>query len=476
MGLLDSLFSDDPQKVAQMAMAFGLLGGSPNGRKNFGADLSNAGLLGMTAYGTSKAAQAKLAQEQLQNQLLGLQTKTAQQQYDEGMRARDIIRGGPQAPQWTDTMGDATGGAGGPPQPPQVAPSIVPGVGSKAPVMAASGVPSAGNSKFDTFNKYNAVADKLEQNGLIDQAQKYRDLAEKYRPKLKDEQTRLQGDKAVVVRNYEDGSTEVSPFSPTAKVNYLNTGGQQIGMNEYTGLPTGNALKNSMTPGEVASNNIAAGNLDVAKKRLGYDTGIGMPGGATNLPPAVQAQIAKSQAEGLNTGGIAYKNSLDTTVQTGNDLMTRIAESRNAMEQFKPGMGAEARLNAARAAQALGMPDGLVNAINAGDVSAKQEFQKLSAQQAMETLKSAMGGSGRITQAEFKVFQQNNPNIELDPKAITKIYDFAEKTHRRNVAEQASLNSYLKDGGNISQWPSEWTRRTGGGTPPTSGFRFLGKE
>jgi hypothetical protein len=117
-----------------------------------------------------------------------------------------------------------------------------------------AGAPSAGNSKFDTFNKYNAVADKLEQNGLIDQAQKYRDMAEKFRPKLKDEQTRLQNGKPVVVRNYEDGSTEVSPFDPTAKVNYLNTGGQQVGINEYTGMPTGNGLKNTMTPGEVASN------------------------------------------------------------------------------------------------------------------------------------------------------------------------------------------------------------------------------
>jgi hypothetical protein len=64
MGLLDQFFSDDPQKVAQMAMAFGLLGGAPNGRKNFGADLSNAGLLGMQAYGTSKSAQAKLQEKE----------------------------------------------------------------------------------------------------------------------------------------------------------------------------------------------------------------------------------------------------------------------------------------------------------------------------------------------------------------------------------------------------------------------------
>jgi hypothetical protein len=301
-------------------------------------------------------------------------------------------------------------------------------------------------------------------------------MAEKYRPKLKDEQVRLVQGKPAVVRNYEDGTTEISPYSPTAKTNYINTGGVQTGVDEYTGRTTGATIKNTMSPGDAASN-------AVANARLYYETGMrpggGAPGasaGGPALPLAVQAQIAKSQAEGLNTGGITYKNNLDTTVQTGNDLMTRIAESRKALDQFKPGMGAETRLNVARAAQAVNAPDWMVGAINAGDVSAKQEFQKLAAQQAMETLKSAMGGSGRITQAEFKVFQQNNPNIELDPNAIKKIYDFAEKTHHRNVAEQASMRSYLKEGGDIGQWPAEWTKRTGGGTPPASGFRYLGKE
>jgi len=58
----------------------------------------------------------------------------------------------------------------------------------------------------------------------------------------------------------------------------------------------------------------------------------------------------------------------------------------------------------------------------------------LAAQTAMESLKQAMGGSGRITQAEFKVFQQNNPNIELDPRAIDKIYEFADANLQVNLA------------------------------------------
>jgi hypothetical protein len=126
-------------------------------------------------------------------------------------------------------------------------------------------------------------------------------------------------------------------------------------------------------------------------------------------------------------------------------------------------MGAEARLNAARAAQMLNAPEGLVTALNGGDVSAKQEFMKLAAQQAMETLKQSMGGSGRITQAEFKVFQANNPNIELDPNSIKKIYDFATRVHSRDVAEQSALTHHLRRGGSISEWPTIWSQQTSGG-------------
>ena len=70
MGLLD-LFGDldDPKKQALMTMAMGLLSGAPQGRKNFGADLGNAGLMGMQAYGSAKSQQAKLAEQEQQKQM-----------------------------------------------------------------------------------------------------------------------------------------------------------------------------------------------------------------------------------------------------------------------------------------------------------------------------------------------------------------------------------------------------------------------
>lgn len=154
-----------------------------------------------------------------------------------------------------------------------------------------------------------------------------------------------------------------------------------------------------------------------------------------------------------------YGTQLNSKVGVGQDLMMRINEASQALSQFQPGMGAETRLNIARAAQAMGAPDGLVKQINQGDVAAKQEFMKLAAQQAMESLKQSMGGSGRITQAEFKVFQQNNPNIELDPNAIQKIYGFARRVYQRDLSEQQQRQQFMDQGGDPSRWPTVWAQR-----------------
>jgi hypothetical protein len=116
MGLLDQFFSDDPQKVAQMAMAFGLLGGAPNGRKNFGADLSNAGLLGMTAYGTSKAAQARLAEEAQQQQMRTMQMDQMRKQQGQQDVLDNAVRNNysPGMPQMQPTDYETPSGPMGP--------------------------------------------------------------------------------------------------------------------------------------------------------------------------------------------------------------------------------------------------------------------------------------------------------------------------------------------------------------------------
>lgn len=153
-----------------------------------------------------------------------------------------------------------------------------------------------------------------------------------------------------------------------------------------------------------------------------------------------------------------YEQGLNGRVSSGQDLMMRIAESRDALNHFQSGGGMESRTQLAKVAQAMGM-DTLANKIAGGDLSAAQEFQKLAAQQAMESLKQSIG-NGRVTQAEFKVFQANNPNLDTDPRAIQKVYDFATRVYQRDKAEQDALSQYKQiPGADMTQFPNWWANQ-----------------
>lgn len=94
-------FPDDPQKQALLYAAMGLLSGSPNGRKNFGADVANAGLLGMQGYNQGRVLQAKLGEEQQQAQMRNMQMEAIRQAQTDnnavrGAFSRNITPGQPQ--------------------------------------------------------------------------------------------------------------------------------------------------------------------------------------------------------------------------------------------------------------------------------------------------------------------------------------------------------------------------------------------
>jgi hypothetical protein len=111
-------------------------------------------------------------------------------------------------------------------------------------------------------------------------------------------------------------------------------------------------------------------------------------------------------------------------------------------------------------AQAIpGIPQSVVNGIAGGSLASMQEFNKLAAQTAMEQLKQSMGGAGRISQYEFKVFQNNNPNLSTDPDAIRKIFEFNNKIYRRDLSEQQAFNAHINSGGNPGDFPAQWAQR-----------------
>jgi len=145
-------------------------------------------------------------------------------------------------------------------------------------------------------------------------------------------------------------------------------------------------------------------------------------------------------------------------VQVGGDLMFRLQEMRPLMEQVQTGGLAEAKTKLATVAQGFGAPDNIVNGIANGNLPAAQEFQKFAVQAATENLKQLMtGATGKITNLEFSKFQDNNPHLDTDPRAIEKIFNFMTRTYQRDKTEQDALAGAVQQPGfNPLTWANTW--------------------
>lgn len=185
-------------------------------------------------------------------------------------------------------------------------------------------------------------------------------------------------------------------------------------------------------------------------------------GFGNNPPIPLQTEQAQKFANLRAEDAAKSISGLNDRIRSGSDLMSRIGESRDAMKNFTSGGGKETRADLAQTAQALGLPDKVVNGIAGGDLTSMQIFQKLATTQAMETLKQTMatdgGQAGRMTQAEFQQFLKVNPGLNTDTKAIEKLFSFSEYLHNLNLKEQESYDKYLQAGNDPVRWPVEWAK------------------
>lgn len=185
---------------------------------------------------------------------------------------------------------------------------------------------------------------------------------------------------------------------------------------------------------------------------------------ASNRYPAglgvSESPVTTEYNKTLATNFANYEKGLNERVQQGSDLNMRLQESRKALENFRAGGGAETRAQLAQIAQAMNLPDKVVNGVAGGDLASMQEFKKLAVQQAMEQLKQSMSGSGRISQMEFKTFQDANPNLSTDPNAIDKVYNFANRVYNRDLSEQQELIGYRNNpNNNPVDFPAYWAQK-----------------
>lgn len=121
--------------------------------------------------------------------------------------------------------------------------------------------------------QYQNAADVLAAAGRVQDAEKYQNMAEKLNPRPKVvgqpfEVTDASG-KPILVQQFEDGRLQtMAGYGPKREVVLQNLGGQTVAVNK-SALRGGETFQQTMTPGEAAANQVALGNLAVARGGLG---------------------------------------------------------------------------------------------------------------------------------------------------------------------------------------------------------------
>lgn len=180
------------------------------------------------------------------------------------------------------------------------------------------------------------------------------------------------------------------------------------------------------------------------------------PVGAGTKPPLSEESYLTNRGKDM----AEYQKSLDERVAVGTTIMQTVAEGKDALAQVRAGGGGTAYAQLAQLAQAFGAGNELVDKIANGNLAASQEFSKLMVNTTMGQIREQLQGIGgsRLSQMEFQSFQKNNPNLDTDPRAIDKIFNFWTRLYNRDTMEQGELNNHLESGKGLSSWPATWQK------------------
>lgn len=185
------------------------------------------------------------------------------------------------------------------------------------------------------------------------------------------------------------------------------------------------------------------------------------PGGAPVMQPtSVPTKLSPTREKYLTDlgGNMAdYEKGLNEQVSGLNSTMLQIGAMQESLKEFKTGGGTAARAKLAQIAQAMAMPQKIVDGIAAGNLGAVQYFEKQSVPLATAALRAQFAGStSKFTQMEWQRFQESNPNLDTDPRAIEKMFAFAKKIYHLQSQEQSALNLYKQTGEDIDKFPAWW--------------------
>ena len=297
---LDALLSEDQRKLmgrnAALSAAAALLqaGGRSPQRIGLGQALGSALQAGQQGYQQARAGS-------LQDLLLTQKLQEAQQA--EALR-KQIAGVMTTAPQPLNTAQAALAAPGMP-----LGPTT-----QRAELMDSMPQPTANEAKA---NQYLAIADIYAGLGKSEDAQRFQQIAERLNPRPEVtgqpfEVTDATG-KPVLVQQMKSGALQTLPgFGPKREVVLQSLGGRTVAINK-SALKGGESYAMSMTPGEVASNLLGQGNLDINRVRLGLSQAefnrnafdrVETPEGFVNVPKGGGAAVPVMGPGGTQLKGV----------------------------------------------------------------------------------------------------------------------------------------------------------------------------
>jgi len=291
MGLLNFLPEDEAKKQAARQGLLSLGAAMLQGKGNFGNMLGQGIQAGAQGYQGSLQEQQAAQMRQLQGDRWKLENDQTRAAIAEPGELARIVGGGQMPAAQTAA-----------PQGGVMPLSALPTAGGQPSAQPAAVIPNSAEY-------YRAIGDRLSASGRVKAAEPYYNMAEKMKPKLKEQRTLTKDGKRVMANVYDDGRTEmVEGFAPDAeKLSFQNTGGATVALDPFTGLPV-QTIRNSQSPDSVASNarmsaEGAANRAQSARQhgeRLSFDKS--RPDGA--MKPMPTAALKMQQAE-LDAIGVA---------------------------------------------------------------------------------------------------------------------------------------------------------------------------
>lgn len=244
MGMLgdyvNGFLPEDPDKNAAARAGMLSFGAEMlKGRGNFGGILGNGLQAGAGGYQGALQQQQQAALHAEQQRRWKMENEQTQAKLDEPMQLAKIFAGDQAAPSGAPAPAQAPAATGPISGMPAAGGAPAPG---PAPVQQMqqpqTRAPAAANPA-QLFQTYMGYGDKLTHAGRPTQAKAYYDLAEKLRPKLKEQAARTVDGKRVLVNVMDDGTTQtVDGYAPDQeKLAFQNLGGSTVAVDPYTGLP-----------------------------------------------------------------------------------------------------------------------------------------------------------------------------------------------------------------------------------------------